>query len=118
MSYDAPPENAYQAKPNSTMALVSLIAGILGFTFLPTIGSIVALITGYMAKKEIKESAGALSGEGMATAGLILGWIGVGLTVVGGCIACFVLVLIPLGIFGSLFGLSRETLLPILFSVL
>ena len=88
--------------PNSTTAIISLIAGILGLSFIPVIGSIVALLTGYMAKNEIRQSAGSLSGEGLATAGIVLGWIGVGLTVIGGCILGFIflipLCLIPLGL--------------------
>ena len=53
-TYQTPP-----AKPNSNMALVSLILGILGWTILPTLGSIAAIITGHMAKNEIKSSMGA-----------------------------------------------------------
>lgn len=82
-------ENYYPSSeplPNSTTAIVSLITGILGVTFLPVIGSIIALITGYMAKKEISESHGALAGTGMATAGIILGWIGIALLCLFACI--------------------------------
>jgi len=92
-------ESEPQHAPNSTMAIVSLVAGIIGLTFFPLLGSIVAVVTGYMAKKEINESAGSMGGEGMATAGLVMGWIGIGLGAVGLCIACAVLVLLPLGIF-------------------
>jgi hypothetical protein len=108
MSNNAPPEDMTQTAPNSTLALVSLITGILGLTVLPTIGSIAAVITGYLAKKEIRESGGALSGDGMATAGLILGWIGVGVLLIGICVTCVVFALIPLG----LFKYSTETFLP------
>jgi hypothetical protein len=108
MSDYVPPEGLPKTATNSTLALVSLIAGILGLTFLPTIGSIAALITGYMAKKEIRESSGALNGEGMATAGLVLGWIGVGLLLVGLCIAGVGLALVAFG----LFKFSSETFLP------
>lgn len=76
--YAAPP-------PTSSMALISLIAGILGLTLIPIVGSIVAVITGPMAKREITQSAGALGGEGLATAGIILGWIGIALTILGLC---------------------------------
>ena len=60
--------------PNSQMALISLIAGILGWTILPGIASIVAIVTGHMAKREIRESNGALGGDGLATIGLVLGF--------------------------------------------
>lgn len=59
----------------SPMALVSLIAGILGFTLFPLIGSIVAIVTGHMARGEIRRAAaGTLSGDGLAVAGLALGY--------------------------------------------
>jgi hypothetical protein len=84
--------NPYQAPMQpmtrtSTTAIISLIAGILGFIqVLPVIGPIVAVITGHMAKSEIKKSAGMVTGNGMATAGLILGYI---MLAVGLCAACF-----------------------------
>ena len=60
----------------STAAIISLIAGILGFVqILPVIGPIAAVIAGHMAKNEIRKSAGMVSGNGMATAGLILGYV-------------------------------------------
>jgi hypothetical protein len=70
---------------NSTTAIISLISGIAGWTILPLIGSIVAVITGHMAKNEIKKSAGMVAGNGMATAGLILGYVALAL---GLCAAC------------------------------
>ncbi len=94
MTYDNTNRGAYQP-PNSNLALISLIAGILGLTFFPFVGSIIALIVGFMAKKEIQESNGALGGEGLMKAGLILGWIGVGLGVIGLCIGG-VLIALPL----------------------
>ena len=71
--------------PSSTLAIVSLVSGILGFTFVPLIGAIVALVTGYMARNETRSIPPKASGDGMATAGIIMGWIGIGLTVVGVC---------------------------------
>jgi hypothetical protein len=117
MAQQYPYGSAPQALPNSSMAIVSLIAGILGITFIPFVGSIVALITGYMARKEIRESAGALGGDGLATAGLVLGWIGVGLGVLGICIGgIFILLPICLTMLGL--GLSGyQSLLPVLLSL-
>jgi hypothetical protein len=78
---------SYQPAPqNSTLAIISLIASICGFTIFPFFGSIVAVITGHMAKNEIRRSNGTLGGDGAATWGLVLGYIGVGLSVVGLCI--------------------------------
>ena len=73
MSSQELPAGVPQAVPNSGTAIVSLIFGILGLTFFPLIGSIVALITGYSARNEIRESMGTLGGGGMATAGITMG---------------------------------------------
>jgi type IV pilus assembly protein PilA len=60
--------------PTSGKAVASLIFGlfILFFPF-----SIVAIILGHLSLSEIRKSAGRLKGEGMAIAGLVLGYIGV-----------------------------------------
>ena len=67
-------------KRDSTLAIISLIAGITGWTIFPVIGAIIAVVTGHLAKKEIRESGGALSGDGMALAGIILGYTMIGIT--------------------------------------
>ena len=84
----APPPAAYAPgqiayglpQPTSTngMAIASLVLGIL---WLYWIGSILALIFGYIAKRQIDESQGRQTGRGMAIAGIVLGWIGVGVGV-------------------------------------
>lgn len=81
--YSNQPYQALPALPTSNMALASLILGILGWTIVPTIGAIAAIITGHMAKNEIKNSGGTLGGDGMATAGLVMGYanIAIGLCV-------------------------------------
>jgi len=79
--YQQPP-----SPPTSGLAIGSLVASILGLTFVPTIGCIVGLILGYMAKRQIAESQGTMGGDGLAKAGIIIGWVGVGLTVLGICI--------------------------------
>ena len=86
------------APPNSTMAIISLVAGILGWTFLPGIASIAAVITGNMAKKEIQESNGTLGGEGLATAGVVLGWAGIAVGVLAICCFAIFFILPFLGI--------------------
>lgn len=85
--------------PSSTLAIVSLVSALLGFTFLPIAGSIVALITGYMARNETRSIPPKASGDGMATAGIILGWVQIGLLIIGVCCTIAYLVL-SLGAFG------------------
>jgi len=58
----------------SGKAIASLIFGLFLF-FFPF--SIVAIILGHLSVSEIRKSAGRLAGEGLATAGLVLGYIGV-----------------------------------------
>ena len=57
------------------MAVASLI---LGIVWIWGVGSIVALVLGYSAKAQIDRSGGTESGRGMAVAGIVLGWIGIG----------------------------------------
>jgi hypothetical protein len=86
-----PPPPAYSAAPaqfgaalqTSGLAIASLILGIGGLTFLPLLGSIVAVFLGYAARRDIRSRPGELGGGGVATVGLVLGWIGIGLAVLG-----------------------------------
>lgn len=80
-----PPEVNENMLPSSTLAIVSLVSALLGFTFVPVIGGIVALVTGYMARNETRSIPPKASGDGMATAGIIMGWVQLGLLVVGIC---------------------------------
>jgi len=61
-------------------AIVSVVLGVLWFA---GIGSLLALVFGYRARREIKNSAGSQKGSGLATAGIILGWIGIAILVAG-----------------------------------
>jgi hypothetical protein len=66
----------------SSLAVVSLVFGILSWCLLPFIGAIVAIICGHMARNEIRRApAGAMEGDGMAIAGLVLGYVHVALVV-------------------------------------
>lgn len=66
---------AYSTQPTKTngLAVASLVLGIVWLWF---IGSILALVFGYIARKQIDESNGSQTGRGMAVAGIVLGWIG------------------------------------------
>ena len=58
-----------------------MILGIVGLVLCPILPSILALVFGYMARGEIRRSGGQLGGSGVALAGLILGWVGIGIWV-------------------------------------
>jgi hypothetical protein len=87
----------------SGMAIASLVMGIAGWTLLPLVGSILALVFGYAARRDIRRRPDELTGEGLAVAGLVLGWLMVGLSVVGLCIGAFAFCFL-IGIFGSTTG--------------
>ena len=83
MSY----QNNYSVeKTTSILAILSTISGAASFLVVPFIGAIAALITGYMAKSEIKKSNGMVEGEGFATAGIVMGWINIGLSIMVCCL--------------------------------
>ena len=65
------------AQQSSGKAVTSLVLGILGIVMCPFIPSILALVFGYSGRKEIDNSGGQLGNRGLATAGIVLGWIGV-----------------------------------------
>lgn len=105
-------------RPSSSSATLSLIAGILGLTLFPIVGSIVAIVAGYAARSEIEAAEGALAGDGLATAGIVLGWIGIGMLVVGLC-GLGLLFGVPLCIgFFTLVGSESGAILPLLIALI
>jgi len=89
MSY----QNNYPVeKTTSILAILSTISGAASFFVVPLIGAIAALITGYMAKSEIKKSNGMIEGEGFATAGIVMGWINIGLSIMVCCLIILAIV--------------------------
>lgn len=84
--YGAPPPG-YGAPRNDTKAVLALVLGItsvvLGWCcFVFGFAGVAAIILGRISQREIAAKPGALTGEGMARAGFILGIIGTALTVV------------------------------------
>jgi len=66
----------YYARPTNSLAIVSLIMGILAWALLPVLGAGVAVWAGHSALGAIRRSGE--SGQGLAVAGLILGWLQLG----------------------------------------
>ncbi|NTU79119.1 MAG: DUF4190 domain-containing protein [Chloroflexales bacterium] len=88
----APAGYAPQVIPNSNMAIASLVSGILAWVVVPFIAAIIAIVTGHMARSEIRQSGGRLSGDGMAVIGMILGYAQLALIALGACFMLFVIV--------------------------
>jgi hypothetical protein len=65
------------AAPKSTNGL-AIASMVLGIVWVWWVGSILALIFGYVAKGQIRDANGAQGGGGMAIAGIVLGWVGIG----------------------------------------
>jgi hypothetical protein len=75
-----PPQPVPRTAP---IAIWSLVLAILSFTCGWLFTAIPAVICGHLARSRIRKSSGALSGMGIATAGLILGYIALVLGVMG-----------------------------------
>ncbi|MFS0867628.1 DUF4190 domain-containing protein [Microbacterium sp. 179-B 1A2 NHS] len=67
--------------PTNALSIISLVAAITGLTFFPFIGSIVGIVTGHMSLKQLRTSGE--KGRGMALAGTIIGYVSLGLVVLG-----------------------------------
>ena len=67
----APPP-APDSVPRQTSAMA--ILGLLGWTLLPFLGSVGAIVCGHMARAEIRRHPATVEGDGLAVAGLVLGW--------------------------------------------
>lgn len=81
--------------PRSTnsAAVVSLASGIASWVVLPFLAAIVAVVTGHMARAAIRRSGE--DGDGLALAGLILGYANLALSLL--LLAAFFLGLLGLG---------------------
>jgi len=67
--------------PSNGMAIASLVLGVLGLVI--GLLSILAIVFGYTARRNIERAHGGQSGSGLAVAGIALGWIGLALWVIG-----------------------------------
>jgi hypothetical protein len=95
-------ERSYTVEPvkNSSEAIISLIAGILAWLGLFGLGGIVAVIFGHIAKNQIRKSGGRLGGDGLATAGLILGYTNIAIAIIGFCLVMMLILgFISAGVF-------------------
>jgi uncharacterized protein DUF4190 len=85
-----------------TWALVSMICGAVSIATLQSVLAILAVIFGFIGLNEIKKSQGTVEGRGFAIAGIVTGFISIGLTIL----------LIALYILYFVFLLSALSTLP------
>jgi Domain of unknown function (DUF4190) len=76
----APPASAPVSAPETNSSAVASV--VLGALWLLGIGSVLALIFGYRGRREIKSSQPHQTGAGLATVGIVLGWVGIALLLV------------------------------------
>lgn len=68
-----------QLPTTNALAVISMVAGIIGLFFF---GSLIAVICGHISRAQIRSSNGRETGDGMALAGLITGYIGLAFALV------------------------------------
>ena len=63
------------APPTNTLAIASLVLAGVGWFMIPVLASIAAIVTGHMARGQIKMSHGREGGDALAIIALILGYL-------------------------------------------
>jgi Domain of unknown function (DUF4190) len=74
----AAPQVVYVQQAGQKTNGFAIASMVLGIIWIYWIGSILALVFGYIARSQIRRSQGTQGGDGMAMAGIVLGWIGIG----------------------------------------
>jgi hypothetical protein len=83
MNETVPPISGYPPQPKTSgLAIWSLVLGVLGIICCSILCAVPGVICGHKALSKIKHSGGALTGEGLAIAGLVTGYIGILLAVI------------------------------------
>jgi hypothetical protein len=78
MNETTPPATGGSVPPQTSgLAIWSLVLGILGLICFSIFSAIPGVICGHQALSKIKRSGGALTGKGLAIAGLITGYLGI-----------------------------------------
>ena len=102
--YGAP---AYPLRKTDGLAIASLVCSLVGiifsFTIVLGLASVAGVIMGHLSLRRLKTSGDA--GYGMAMAGTIIGWVGVGLTV----LMFVLLVVLPFLLFIGIMGAATTT---------
>lgn len=94
-TFGPPPgyDHGYQPVPSTNgKAIASLVLGILGLLCFAVLTAVPAIILGHSARREIRAGKG--TGDGLALAGIVIGWIITGFTILAllGFLAIFIFV--------------------------
>ena len=74
------PPSGFQTATTNGLAIAALVLGLVGWIACG-VGSVIAVILGFVAQAQIRDSRGRQGGGGLARAGIILGFIGIGLVI-------------------------------------
>lgn len=81
-------------RSTNSLAVVSLIFGIVCWLVLPFIGAIVAIVCGHLARGEIRRAEpGTMEGDGLAVTGLVLGYVHLAIALLAAAVVIAILVL-------------------------
>ena len=69
------------APKTNGLAVAALVSSF--FFWLYGVGAVLAIVFGFIARSQIKRSQGTQRGEGMALAGIIIGFVGIAIAIVG-----------------------------------
>jgi hypothetical protein len=97
-----PPQAPAVGVPTNTMAIVSVVAGAASWLGFPLAAALVAIYCGHRARSELRQRGAAETGDGLAVAGLALGYT----NVVGTIIGCVVATVVFGGFFAALAALG------------
>jgi ABC-type dipeptide/oligopeptide/nickel transport system permease component len=84
------------APSTNGFAIASLILSISGFVLLGIVGSILGVIFGHVAQGQIKKAVPREEGHGLATAGIIMGYIGIGVNILILLFFLFFVIILPI----------------------
>jgi len=72
--------SGFQSPATNGLAIASFVLGLVGWV--PCgIGSVVAIVLGFVARNQIRESHGRQGGDGLALAGIVLGFVAIALLI-------------------------------------
>lgn len=75
----APAPSPPQPPPYPTMNGFAIASFVLGIVWLMGVGSLLAVIFGFIGKSQVDASGGRETGQGLAIAGIVLGFVGLGI---------------------------------------
>jgi hypothetical protein len=84
--------------PTNTLAVISLVCGLASFVVLPLIAGVVAVVTGHIARGQIRQTGE--DGSGFALAGLILGYVNIVLVLIALTVSV-ILVIVGVGLLAA-----------------